>query len=86
VLTYENQAQLDLETHFKASAHEVRAIATSMLVWKNVSILDIMKAAFWRSHSIFTDFYLRDMSSVSRVIERDGDGVVCAGRIITLDL
>ena len=44
----------------KVKAHEVRALATSLLFRKNCSIEDVMSAASWRSHSTFASFYLRD--------------------------
>ena len=41
-------------------AHEVRALATSVLFAKNCSLDAVMDAAQWRSHSTFASFYLRD--------------------------
>jgi len=58
---YENSQERDLE-QVKVKAHEVRAIATSLLFKKNSSLKDVMRAASWRSHNTFASFYLRDLT------------------------
>jgi hypothetical protein len=45
-----------------ASTHEIRALATSLAFTQNCSLQSVMEAACWRSHSTFSDFYLRDLS------------------------
>ncbi|XP_064087525.1 uncharacterized protein LOC135202200 [Macrobrachium nipponense] len=45
----------------KVMAHEVRAIATSLAFSKNMSVQNLMKATFWRCHSVFASHYLRDI-------------------------
>merc|ERR1712121_47109 len=45
-------------------AHEVRALASSWDALKQVSFSDIMAACRWRSHSTFSDYYLRDISCI----------------------
>lgn len=42
-------------------AHQVRGIASSWAAKGNVSISQIMDACFWKSHSTFTSFYLKDI-------------------------
>lgn len=42
----------------KARSHEVRAWATSVAA-KSTPISEILRAAYWRSHSVFTKHYLR---------------------------
>ncbi len=44
----------------KISAHEVRAVSTSWASFQGVALADVMQAASWRSHSVFSSFYLRD--------------------------
>lgn len=46
------------------SAHELRALGTS-LSWSttNSSLHDIMRACYWRSHTVFTSHYLRLVST-----------------------
>ena len=46
-------------------AHEVRALATSVLFKKNSSIEAVMSAACWRCQSTFASFYLRDLAHQS---------------------
>ena len=60
---------------WKISAHEVRAVATSLLFKHNHSLKEVMAAASWRSNSTFVSFYLRninhqflDIASVSSVV------------------
>ena len=57
---YKEVPQSDLQL-WKVSAHEVRAMATSLLFRQNSSIKEVMNAASWRSRSTFVSFYLRDL-------------------------
>ena len=45
----------------KVRAHDIRGIATSVLLWKYCSIAYILEAACRRTHSVFMDYYLRDI-------------------------
>jgi hypothetical protein len=85
-LSYQVQKSSELETLYKVSAHEVRAIATSLMAWKNTSIMEVLQAAYWKNHNTFTDYYLRDMTSTSRKLQVQGGAVVCAGRELVLDI
>ena len=49
-------------------AHEVRAVATSLLWLKNKRLSDVMEAACWRTPSVFTNHYLR-------LVQREQEGV-----------
>lgn len=65
----------------KVRAHDIRGIATSMLMRKNCSVPTILRAARWRTHSVFADHYLRD------IVRQEGDvftlgPVVAAGHIV----
>ena len=42
-------------------AHSVRAMATSTAFARNVPVSTLLEAATWRSASVFTSFYLRDV-------------------------
>ena len=42
-------------------AHSVRGMATSIAFNKNCSVKSVMEAACWKSASVFTSFYLRDV-------------------------
>ena len=61
---YRHSQEGDLN-QVKVKAHEVRAIATSLLFKKNSSLKDVMDAASWRSHTTFASFYLRDVTHKS---------------------
>ena len=54
----ESQLRLD-----RVSAHEVRALSTSMALAAGVPLDDVVRAGTWRSANSFVSFYLRDMSS-----------------------
>jgi hypothetical protein len=54
--------------------HEIRAIASSWALFNNVSSL--MKAAKWKSHNVFTNNYLRDLSHIQDDMLRLGSTVV----------
>ncbi len=45
-----------------ASAHELRAISTSVLFKHTHCINTVMEAACWRQHNTFSQFYLRDIA------------------------
>ena len=86
-LTYQFQAPSELEQLYFTSAHEVRAIAASLPVYRNVAIRDILKSVYWRNHNTFTDFYLRDMSLTSKTLgSKDGCLIIAAGQEISLNL
>ena len=60
-LAYENAGQDDLKIA-KVTAHEVRALAASSAFKFNQSLQSINNACYWRGHSTFTNFYLRDLA------------------------
>ena len=43
-------------------AHSIRGIATSSAFFRNWSLRSVLEAASWRSNTVFTSFYLRDLS------------------------
>ena len=51
-------------------AHEVRLCSTSLAFRLSVSLAALMHAAFWRSETTFSDYYLRDV----RRLRYDGVG------------
>ena len=46
----------------RVTAHEVRSLAASTAFRKNLSIQSINSACYWRGHSTFTNYYLRDIA------------------------
>ncbi|XP_030834672.1 uncharacterized protein LOC115921380 [Strongylocentrotus purpuratus] len=47
-------------------AHDTRSVSTSWALFNGVSVRDICKAAFWKSPSSFTAFYLKDVPAGER--------------------
>ena len=43
-------------------AHSVRSMATSLAFAKNCAVPKILEAATWRSNSVFTSFYLKELA------------------------
>ena len=71
-MAYERATQEDLnacqvpaeEPDFFRAAHEVRALGASLAWHKgNMSLRTLLKSCHWRSHTVFTKCYLRDLSS-----------------------
>ena len=46
-------------------AHTVRSVSTSAAFLRNVALSDILAAATWRTSTVFTSFYLRDVQFTS---------------------
>ena len=42
-------------------AHSIRGVATSTAFHRNWSISSVLNAPCWRSSSVFTSFYLKDL-------------------------
>lgn len=45
-------------------AHETRALASSFEFFKHASLRDLLEAGVWKHDTTFTQFYLRDISSI----------------------
>ena len=65
----------------KVRAHDIWGIATSMLLWKNSSITSILEAACWKTHSVFANYYLRDIQRQEGDVSALGP-VVAAGDLV----
>ena len=63
ILCYE-QAARELRHLHRVKAHQVRGMAASWALHQNAPIEKIMMACSWKSHTTFTSFYLRDLSSI----------------------
>ena len=59
-----------------AHAHQVRAVSTSVALFAGVPMIEIMRAAVWKTPSTFVAAYLRDMhleeGSLARAVLRPG--------------
>ena len=45
-------------------AHSIRGIATSSAFFRNWSLSNVLEVASWRSNTVFTSFYFRDIQYV----------------------
>ena len=64
-------------------AHDVRAVATSLLQLEGASVTEVMRAGRWASGGTFTRFYLRDMIPQADKIAKSGP-VVAGGQVVSL--
>ncbi|XP_071963321.1 uncharacterized protein [Antedon mediterranea] len=62
VSTIQN-AYTSSDTPPPAHMHQLRAVATSWALFAGVPVADIMEAAWWRTQSTFTSYYLSDVSA-----------------------
>ena len=61
--------------------HSIRGIATSSAFFRNWSLRSVLEAASWRSNTVFTSFYLRDLSFNSDGVHSLGPFVAAGERI-----
>ena len=62
-------------------AHSIRGIATSSAFFKNWSISSVLEAASWKSNTVFTSFYLRNLQYVFEGVRSLGPFVAAGERI-----
>ena len=62
-------------------AHSIRGIATSSAFFRNWSLSSVLEAALWRSNTVFTFFYLRDLQYVYEGVRSLGPFVAAGERI-----
>ena len=62
-------------------AHSIRGIATSSAFFRNWSLRSVLEAASWRSNTVFTSFYLRDLQFVLDGVHSLGPFVAAGERI-----
>lgn len=46
------------------TTHEIRALAATLAFTSQAGLDEVLKACTWKTHSTFTDFYLRDLSHI----------------------
>jgi hypothetical protein len=61
--TYETASEENIQVSGR-TVHEIRALASSMAWRANLNLDHILQACNWKSHTTFTDFYLRDLTCV----------------------
>lgn len=59
----------------RVRTHDIRGIATSMLMWRNCSVASILQAACWKTASVFATYYLSD-------VQREQDDVMSLGPVV----
>ena len=52
----------DVPSLNRVTAHEVRAVSTSLAVHKHIPIKEVMKKGFWKTDTCFTSYYLKDLA------------------------
>ena len=62
-------------------AHSIRGIATSSAFFHNWSLRGVLEASSWRLNTVFTSFYLRDLSFHSDGVHSLGPFVAAGERI-----
>ena len=62
-------------------AHSIRGIATSSAFFRNWSLRSVLEASSWRSNTVFTSFYLRDLQFVLDGVHSLGPFVAAGERI-----
>ena len=60
-LAYQQSDEPERIVH-QVSAHEVRGIASTLAFRQNYSLSDINRKCYWKGHSTFTSFYLKDLA------------------------
>ena len=63
------------------NAHSIRGIATSSAFFKNWSLASVLEAASWRSHTVFTSFYLKDVQYIFENVHSLGPFVAAGVRL-----
>ena len=61
ILAYES-SDVETQTLSNVKAHDVRSMAASLAFKGGLSLDQILGACFWKSHSTFTNFYLKDVA------------------------
>jgi hypothetical protein len=67
--------------HAQIRAHDIRGLATSWAFKNNVPLLDVMKAGTWKKHTTFTEFYLKDLTSIQEGLRSLGTLSVAQHRV-----
>ena len=62
-------------------AHSIRGIATSSAFFRNWSLASVLEAASWRSNTVFTSFYLKDVQYILDNVHSLGPFVAAGARL-----
>ena len=85
ILAYENFAY-DVETQdlSNVKAHDIMAMSASLSFKSGVSFDQILESCFWKSHSTFISFYLKDVAWKSTKGSNFSLGPVSAQHIVKI--
>ena len=61
--------------------HSIRGMATSSAFFKNWSLSSVLEAASWRSNTVFTSFYLKDVQYIFEGVRSLGPFVAAGERL-----
>ena len=64
ILAHES-SDVETQTLSNVKAHDVRCMVASLAFKGGVSLDQILGACFWKTHSTFTNFYLKDVACKS---------------------
>lgn len=62
-LVYQQASSSDLAVS-QIRAHDIRGFSTSWAFRNAVPLLDVLRAGCWKCHSTFSDFYLKDVTTI----------------------
>ena len=62
-------------------AHSIRGVGSSVSFWSNRSMAKVLEAATWKSNTVFTSFYLKDVEFIFENCRSLGP-FVSAGQVI----
>ena len=62
-------------------ANSIRGMATSSAFFKNWSLSSVLEAASWRSNTVFTSFYLKDVQYIFEGVRSLGPFVAAGERL-----
>ena len=79
---YSNPSSLAAELT-GTNTHAIRALAATLAFRGNIDIEDILGSCTWSSHNTFTEFYLKDISSIQEGLIRLGP-LVAAQKVVSL--
>ena len=65
-------------------AHSIRSVGTSMSFWRNWSMTKVLEAATWKTNTVFTSFYLKDVEFIFENCRRLGP-FLSGGEIMNTD-
>ena len=73
-----------IKPRYSIGPHQIRRSAASLAHYHGVSLKDIMAAAYWRSESTFSSFYLQDVAVDRASGERSFNKLIVANAVVNL--